>query len=410
MFLVKVTAPSDSMARLLTNHDPQHLHALMGALALAHFAWRWLLLLIRGCAWLDREPLWWRIAGVALHVALPLASLRLPLPAKRNYAKPMIWPEARLHSLLFASRHAIACAAALAGLSHPLLLVALNHATIAAAELVTSRYGDRERRTTNAMPYPAHVPEGEVAATKMSYASAQFLATGLAHVTDEPTLCFLPLLPIQIAALLMTLVRKGLATASTYHAVYAWSLWLNLLALALLLARDPSRAVPTMIALICWRLGTWARWRRRWSKHAAWLVAPLGAYAVAHVSHALSPMLATRLPPCPRRWYMCAHLCAAMLHFVQRSPSVCLGAQPLAPTPGNGEARSRRTAAQLVGALVQHVRAACEVVSAVGMLALVGVPLVSAMRTGAASAAGAAQGVDGPVTQFGASFIRQPAG
>lgn len=94
------------------------------------------------------------------------------------------------------------------------------------ASAVTDRYGCREQRTTNSMPYPPTVSDDQRPPIKKSYALAQFAATAVCLLPDA-TVNFAPLLAIQMAPLLMTLVRKGKVTAGTYHRVYAVSLWLG---------------------------------------------------------------------------------------------------------------------------------------------------------------------------------------
>ena len=122
--------------------------------------WRVLLLLTQGTAFPVTEPKWQASAGVTLHGLLSWSSIVLPLPTKRNWASPMIWPEFRFHSITFATRHVIVC------------LLIINHAWsnnqwvntaiklavvlggIQLASWITDRYGDLEHRTTNATPYP----------------------------------------------------------------------------------------------------------------------------------------------------------------------------------------------------------------------------------------------------------------
>jgi len=104
--------------------------------------------------------------------------------------------------------------------------------TSRAASVITSRHGDRDRRTTNSMPYPANVAPGgaQQSAIKAAYATAQFGATVSCVLYDDPTLCFAPLLGIQMAPLLMTLVRKNKIGCCTYHACYASCLFLGYVA------------------------------------------------------------------------------------------------------------------------------------------------------------------------------------
>ena len=159
-----------------------------------------------------------------MHGLLSWSSLLLPLPPIRNCSAPMIWPEFRFHSIVFTSRHVLCTLLTLNNawpqsmVAHVGAKLAVLLATAKAADVVTSRLGDAEKRTTNAMPYPKTVSVEERHAVKFQYVSAQFGATAAACLPDA-TLSFVPLLAIQVAPLLMTLVRKGKIDGVSYHAV-----------------------------------------------------------------------------------------------------------------------------------------------------------------------------------------------
>eukprot|EP00545_Synedropsis_sp_CCMP1620_P008200 CAMPEP_0119016730 /NCGR_PEP_ID=MMETSP1176-20130426/14257_1 /TAXON_ID=265551 /ORGANISM="Synedropsis recta cf, Strain CCMP1620" /LENGTH=217 /DNA_ID=CAMNT_0006970253 /DNA_START=170 /DNA_END=820 /DNA_ORIENTATION=- len=176
-----------------------------------------------------------------------MASLHLPLPTKRNFNNPMIWPEFRLHSLAFASRHVLATVfwiiaskkhtapvttdgLASMSLFEFVMMMLLVHSTMLAATAITNTLGDTELRTTNAMPYDPLIPEEQRRRAKRLYAFAQFMAAAYLFVGD-PALAFISLAGIQSAPFLMTLVRKGKCSSATYHFVYTWSLLLPLLVL-----------------------------------------------------------------------------------------------------------------------------------------------------------------------------------
>lgn len=73
--------------------------------------------------------------------------------------------------------------------------------------------------------YPPAVGPKEQAGVKVNYTMAQFHAT-MHSIMGDPTAAFLPLLGLQLAPFLMTLVRKGIASSFTYHRVYAVALYL----------------------------------------------------------------------------------------------------------------------------------------------------------------------------------------
>ena len=265
------------LAKLLTHHDPIHLHAALGVSVLLHVLFRLLTFLRHGTAFPPSEPVWRATLGTLLHGALSWSSLLLPLPAKRNFASPMIWPEFRGHSIAFATRHVVATLLALHGAwpaapwPEALTKFALLAATSFAASRITDRYGDRKRRTTNAMPYPKSVDEAAQRRVKASYVAAQFGASLVATLGD-PTMAWFPLLPLQGAPLLMTLVRKGKVGASTYHRVYAALLWVQYPVVGwshLVGATDPAL---TAVGAVGATMACHARRTYRTSPYVLWLL------------------------------------------------------------------------------------------------------------------------------------------
>jgi hypothetical protein len=100
--------------------------------------------------------------------------------------------------------------------------------TVTMASIITNNYGSNVKRTTNAMPYPESVTPEQQLAIKRLYTTAQFGAT-VTCLMNDASMNFAPLLGIQMAPLLMTLVRKGKISTGMYHRVYATSLSLGYL-------------------------------------------------------------------------------------------------------------------------------------------------------------------------------------
>ena len=235
------------MAKLFSHHDHFHSHATVGVLVLLHFVWRFIQVCRTGTSFPPTESRVFQTACILLHVILPTLSFQLPLPLKRNTNKPMIWFEARWHSLIFATRHCVVVLGSIWGLwpnpyaSHLMRFSSewwytltaeilakqiMTVLTCRCAKIVSDKYGDPKFRTTNSMPYPDNVSAKTQLVLKEGYARRQFGATALC-VMGDTTSVFWALLAIQGAALLMTLVRKGLITAATYHRVYALQLQIN---------------------------------------------------------------------------------------------------------------------------------------------------------------------------------------
>ena len=234
------------MANLITKHDPYHVHKILGLASLMNYIFRIYYLFLHGTAFPRHEPILQAISCVLIHGILSLSSLLLPLPSNRNFSSPMIWSEFRLHSIIFAMRHVIATIFTLfnvwpdhnfADASMKLGLIIL---TIKCASLVTEKFGNREKRTTNSMPYPKWITEDMQIGVKDMYTRAQFGATK-AIVLGDPTLSYFPLFGIQMAPLLMTLVRKGKIRSITYHRVYSLSLAISWVALFVRLCVQPDK-------------------------------------------------------------------------------------------------------------------------------------------------------------------------
>lgn len=231
------------MAHLFTNHDKYHIHKTLGFLAVANFILRFYYAIIYGTSFPPFETKVFSCSSVLIHALLPIASLSIPLPEKRNFTSPMIWKEFRLHSILFSCRHSILTIITLLELWPTQLEIFKNYklyalfsesilkyiaiiSCIKIASIITAKYGDTEKRTTNAMPYPEHVTEYEIQKIKYEYAKKQFGATIMAVFSGElsASLNFAPLYAIQSAPFMMTLVRKGKCNSAHYHMVYSLTL------------------------------------------------------------------------------------------------------------------------------------------------------------------------------------------
>lgn len=216
------------MAKLFTNHDYMHLHAIFGLICLYNFILRLYYIAIYNNSFPFKSYKHIDIILTLSHLALPLLSLNIHVPSKRIYSKPMIWPEFRLHSIIFASRHVFTTILSICEVNHNIMLIILSrltivYTTIYLAGIVTKKYGDKESRTTNAMPYPDNISEDNIKKIKYEYAKKQFGAT-LYSCICNPTYNFLPLYAIQFSPFLMTLVRKGKCNSKYYHIVYTLAL------------------------------------------------------------------------------------------------------------------------------------------------------------------------------------------
>jgi len=238
------------MAHLFTNHDKYHIHKTLGLLAFCNFILRFYYAIAYGTSFPPFESKAFSCSCVLIHALLPIASLSIPLPDKRNFAGPMIWKEFQLHSILFSCRHVLLtvitllelwptqslefsgisggtkCRKEIAIMSECVIKYLIIIGVIKVAAVITEKYGDKEVRTTNAMPYPGYLTEYEKTRIKCEYAKKQFGATIFAVFSGElaSSLNFAPLYAIQSAPFMMTLVRKGKCETVHYHRVYSATL------------------------------------------------------------------------------------------------------------------------------------------------------------------------------------------
>lgn len=211
--------------RLVTHEDAEmgHAHKILGVAVLGHLAWR----MDRIFRWDDSglstdpmTPIW-----LVIHALLHVTSFKFKLPEKRNKIYNVIWPEFRLHSMIFAYRSIICTLLAwLGGRVNSLLRGPLVMSTLLAADAVSAVYGQETTMRHN--PYPAGTPRKFIVWHNRFYSVSQFGAT-MAIMFRGADSAFIALLPIQTAPLFMTLVKKGIINQAEWHLLYTLTLLTN---------------------------------------------------------------------------------------------------------------------------------------------------------------------------------------
>jgi hypothetical protein len=227
------------IAKLVTHEDGRHFHVhkILGLCSLCHYLFRFFKFCFKGNMGFDSS--WVTLMCICVHALLSGTSLIFKIPENRVQGKPMIWPEFRLHSIFFAWRSIL-----------PMLFIWFSSRltqivpycqpfcalcillTMVLADHVSSHFKKRgtlqpENTTMRMMPFPENTSERLIAATNFYYSVCQVLATLIVlYATDYPRLLMV-MFPIQLAAFLMTLVRKSIITGGTWHVLYAISLGLN---------------------------------------------------------------------------------------------------------------------------------------------------------------------------------------
>lgn len=220
----------DRLPRLVTHEDGKyyHVHKVLGMTAGAHYMYRALCYCASGSMGFAAN--YNTAAWIAVHFALSTTSFIFRIPRNRVRKAPMIWPEFRAHSVVFACRSLMAMVLALVvpanyfGLASSVNILM----TIMAADWISRHYAnDRAETTMRDMPYPECFSAATCNAFTLYYAFSQVCATTYILFSKDAQFPFVIMFPIQIAAFLMTCVRKGIIGPLGWHVGYAAALGIN---------------------------------------------------------------------------------------------------------------------------------------------------------------------------------------
>lgn len=318
------------MSKLFTKHDAFHIHAIIGILCLIHFLYRYLRLCVYGCAFGEYELHYvhtkvFDTFCVLFHVLLHTTSFQFHLPAQRSEKRPMIWTEFRFHSAVFAFRH-ICCTLSQWWLSTTFYEnggnVCFVVLTILFAKEITQCFGNTQKRTTNAMPYPENTNVVNIKLTKAFYATAQFGATTCA-IWGPPTVAFLPICAIEIAPFMMTLVRKGKATVLQYHQIYTIALLIHyLLWFVCMQSAHSYHSLQWVLCYVCTNTLIYPLRFRNCSipTHLAWVIATVIPLCIRHIIHHMTYMLK---PPTTEHILFIANTCISLYFAIGVYDNVC---------------------------------------------------------------------------------------
>lgn len=231
--------------KLFTHEDPIGVHKYLGAYCLLHFVFRFYQMLfgdpsagLGSYRWVvgNGSPSILPILGLIPHGLLSVSSLIFhTVPAERVVGKPMIWKEYRAHNIIFGIRSVVTAAACALSIYFGKTRVARNLAVgtsvltclgaMIGADIATNRLRVKSSESTTAtMPYWDGCSVQTQRRFKLFYAYCQFMATIACVTVTNPAYPLAVLLAIQLASLLMTLVRKGLLSARGYHYGYTATL------------------------------------------------------------------------------------------------------------------------------------------------------------------------------------------
>lgn len=191
---------------------------------MSHYIYRFRQWYIHGHMLFDDS--WFTLGCIMVHIGLSTSSLIFHIPNTRNRAAPMIWPEFRLHSIIFAMRSLTIIMYHWTSMHHNWIFSpqsSIVMLTMMLADKVTEAY-PLQGSTMRVMPFPNYVTDSFKRRLNLFYSVSQVYAT--IEVLTRPTMsyAFMVLFPIQISALLMTCVRKSIITADGWHFWYTLSL------------------------------------------------------------------------------------------------------------------------------------------------------------------------------------------
>jgi len=242
---------------LITDHDFHglHLHKILGITCLLHFIYKHFVYPIATLFGKELPHMgsvgWINFWGM-YHLFLNLSSFIFPVPVSRYQHKPMIWKEFQLHSLIFTARATIPMIlfGRLEERTYYIICAVWVLVMHYCSDLVSGAYRHLDQTTMGNMPYAKGTTKETKQKMRYWYGWCQYVAiwacmTGISYrqagkcrtcpaSTEEHHFsvtydAFWTLPPIQLAAFLMTLVRKNFITATTWHIVYSGSLALSAL-------------------------------------------------------------------------------------------------------------------------------------------------------------------------------------
>ena len=208
--------------KLITKEDPMHIHKTLGVICLVNYGYRYYMLFTTGTMHLDNP-----IAGylMCVHALLSISSIIFHIPSKRNKMAPMIYPEYRQHSILFAMR-SVVCFFLTYYKCAVFYKMATCYGTMLLADFISSHHQNTVTTTTmRNMPFDIRISGQDQESIIRMQSSQQIGAT--LFMFGNLDSCFTPLFSIQIAAFLMTLVRKNIIDTNLWHILYNISLWSN---------------------------------------------------------------------------------------------------------------------------------------------------------------------------------------
>jgi hypothetical protein len=202
--------------QLITHEDPGHVHKTLGILCLLSYIWRLSQSGATDMGFATRPAL--TLPTIIMHWCLTLSAFIFKIPAKRIKSGDRIWPEYRLHALVFLSRSlAIMCVYYYEEYYQLEPNYDLNFVIVMAALLAAdiSSWSVGDNRSPSIRELDTHP------AVKFYFSVMQFGATaGCLYGLRRYSLMFYMAFIVQLNPFLMTLRRKNLLSKSVVVTLY----------------------------------------------------------------------------------------------------------------------------------------------------------------------------------------------
>lgn len=206
----------EGVHRLNTKEDYMYIHKILGVSALIHFIYRMILLLTTGTLGFN-EPY-----SILIHPFLSITSLMFKISNIRHKSLNIIYPELRLHSVIFTLRSVICfylCYFEFNVIYRMITCILVN----ISADMVS--YFLKQGTTIRNIRLYDDISDENDRDLKLSYSASQLGAT--LFMLGNCDMCFLPIIAIQIAPFTMTLIKKNLMSSKWGHIIYSICLVLN---------------------------------------------------------------------------------------------------------------------------------------------------------------------------------------
>ena len=210
-----------NLYKLNTKEDYFNGHKILGIYCMVHFIIRCILWIKTGNMQFDSSR--YTFLSIIPHLHLSISSLIFKLPHNRNKLIPIMYPEFRLHSIIFALRSIIITLLFWFNKQYLYELRAvIVILTMLLSDFATSHFEDYGT-TTRDMPNNL---QGR-SFIRYFYAISQIIGTMHCLFSTKIDQVFIILIPIQIGAFLKTLAKKGIINTNNVNFLYILTLLTN---------------------------------------------------------------------------------------------------------------------------------------------------------------------------------------